>query len=173
MKKTPDHNDSEQQDVRFINPPNHLKGKVGAGGLPKKTIEKGDNAIENTSIDILPYARQYLESLEYGLASIVKNPDEFSAIKDQAIEPIMQIKGNCGMFHYKLLSDIAAIALHFLETIEEWNDDAHAVMQAHIKTIQTIIKTNMKGSGGKEGYALAKELHNACQRYFAKHIGEE
>ena len=77
------------------------------------------------------------------------------------------------MFHYTLLSEIAAIALNFLEKIEKWNDDSHEVMLAHMRTIETIINTDMKGSGGKQGDALAQELYQACQRYFAKYNVEK
>jgi len=157
------------KEIKYINPPNRLKIKLGSGGITPDKIARGDRVIKETSVDIIPYAQKYYEDLQLSLEKVSRNPDEFSSIKNQMIEPIMQLKGNCGMFHYTLLSDIAAIALHFLEVITEWNDDAYAVISAHMKTINTIINNKMKGSGGDAGYVLAKELHNACQRYFSKH----
>ena len=173
MNKTPPNSFDEQQDVKFITPPNRLKSKVGSGGLPKEMIEKGQHVIKTTRMDLLPYARKYLTAIEQELEKIVETPTNFVELKEGVVEPMMKIKGNCGMFHYVLLSDIAGIAMNFLETLEEWNEDAHQVMVAHIKTIKTIIASDMKGTGGSAGYALAQELHKACERYFSKHSVEK
>lgn len=173
MTETPSNTFDEQKDVKFITPPNLLKSKVGSGDLPKQTIEKGEQIVKTTRVDLLPYARKYLTAIEQGLEKIVETPTEFLGLKEGVIEPMMKIKGNCGMFHYTLLSDIAGIAMNFLETLEEWNEDAHQVMVAHIKTIKTIIASDMKGTGGAAGYALAQELHKACERYFVKHAVEK
>lgn len=173
MTKKPDSQFSDTKKVKFINPPNHLKSKIGSGGLNPDVIAMGEDIIDKMDFDVLPYAKKYCEMLEEALKKIVAQPGEFSNLKEEIIEPIMQIKGSCGMFKYRLLSDVAAIALHFLEVTEEWNDDAHQVVIAHTNTIRSIIKNDMKGSGGKAGDALVRELHNACERYFAKHTVEE
>lgn len=81
----------------------------------------------------------------------------------------MQLKANGGMFQYQLISEIAALALHFLENVETVNDDALQVVDVHAKTIHIIIANDLKGDGGKEGYALVKELEKACKRFFGKY----
>ena len=81
----------------------------------------------------------------------------------------MHLKANGGMFQYHLISDIADICLQFLEAIEEYNDEAIEIIKAHEQTIQIILDNKLKGNGGKEGYELVKELHQACSRYFKKH----
>ena len=156
---------------RFITPPNKLKAKIGSGGIAEALLDKSQDFIENTAIDFIPYAKNFLNEFAKTSKAAVNNTEDPEA-KDKIIEPIMQLKANGGMFKYQLVSDVADIALQFLETIPEINNDAYAVLIAHEKTIEVIINSKLTGDGGREGYALVKELDQACKRYFSKHPDE-
>jgi broad specificity phosphatase PhoE len=156
--------------VRFIKPPNIFKQKVGSGGIDEALLEKSQQIINNTEFDFAPWAQQFLKEL----GDIVKEArankgQDFKITKEKMIAPVMQLKANGGMFRYQLLSDVADIALQFLEAVETGNDDTLDVIVAHENTIKIILGNKLKGDGGRAGFALIKELDNACQRYFKKY----
>ena len=165
--------DKPRKPARFINPPNLLKQKVGGGGLPKEILEQSQNVIENTTLNFKPYAEGYLKQFSSASDIVMKEPERFRELKDTLINPMMQLKANGGMFRYDLLSDVADIALYFLETIQDLNNDAGEVLVAHQNTLYAIISNELKGHGGSAGDALIKELERVCARYFKKHPIEE
>lgn len=156
-------------DVRFIKPPNKLKQKVGTGGIDEKLLEKAQHYIEKAELDFVPYAQKFLKELAEFAQEARKGNDNYKEAKNKLIGPVMQLKANGGMFQYQLVSDVADIALQFLEAIERMDEDAFDVITAHENTIKVIIANKLMGSGGREGYALVKELDKACTRYFSKH----
>lgn len=153
--------------ARFIKPPNKLKAKVGHGGLDPKVLEKAQEFINNNKVDFIPIANDFLKRMEESGKSLQETNDNKSM--EALVESIMQLKASGGMFKYQLVSEIADSCLHFIENIEEFNDDARAVIKAHENTIKIILKNKLTGDGGKEGYALVKELNKASERYFSKH----
>ncbi len=161
---------SEQKPrVRFINPPNVLKQKVGGGGIDPKRLEKAQNFIDENKLEFEPYAENYLETINAVIANYKAGKlDDRTAIDDM-IRPIMQLKANGGMFKYSLISDIADIVLLFLENIDTLNDEAISVVLVHQKTLQVIIGNKLRGTGGQEGTILARELEKACLRYYKKY----
>lgn len=157
------------QKPRFIRPPNILKQKVGFGGIDEKLLEQSQHLIDNTELDFTPYAKDYLEALSQAIQEVKVGSFSIEEARDKVIKPVMQLKANGGMFRYQLISEIADIALQFLESVDVINDDSIDVLKAHQKTMDIIIHNKLKGSGGKEGYALVKELDGACKRYFSRH----
>jgi hypothetical protein len=160
----------QKKKARFINPPNKLRQKVGTGGIDETLLAKSQQYIEtNTEVDFTPVAKDFLQKLAGVIKDIksgkISGKDAISAM----INPVMQLKANGGMFRYQLLSDVADIALQFLERIDELNTDGFELIDAHEKTIHVIIANGLRGDGGAEGYKLVKELDQARIRYFDKH----
>lgn len=160
----------EKKKARFINPPNKLRQKIGTGGIDESLLTKSQNYIEtNTEVDFTPVAKDFLQKLARVTRDIkagkINGKDAIAAM----IGPVMQLKANGGMFRYQLLSDVADIALQFLEKVDEINKDGFELIDAHEKTIQVIIANGLRGDGGSEGYALVKELDQARVRYFDKY----
>lgn len=151
--------------ARFINPPNRLKAKVGTGGIDTSLLDKAQHYIDTAKLDFISYAQRFLNEMSETALEAKNN----NANKDAVILPVMQLKANGGMFQYQLVSDIADTCLNFLETIQEFNNDAYNVVKIHESTINVIITNQLKGDGGQEGLALLKELDQACKRYFSKH----
>lgn len=77
----------------------------------------------------------------------------------------MQIKGNAGVFHYELMSDLANIILTFLEKLEAADQDAVDLVIACHQTLRLITAKQMRGKGGELGMTLSTELQAACDRY--------
>ena len=154
---------------RFIKPPNILKQKVGTGGVDEKTLDKSQHFMDTVDLDFAPYAQQLLETMRVQIDYAADNVESFESMRELLAAPVMQLKANGGMFSYPLVSNVADIALQFLDSVLEINDDTIDVLRAHYKTIQIIMNNNLKGTGGKEGDALVLELKKACNRYFTKH----
>lgn len=158
---------------RFIKPPNKLKLKVGAGGLDEKLLDKAQEVIRKNAIDFKPIGAPLLADLMGAINALNQANMGAERIKaqDELANAIMQLKANGGMFRYQLISEIAALALHFLESAPDINADAMRVIDVHAQTIRVIMANGLKGDGGQEGYALVKELEGACNRYFKKYAG--
>lgn len=152
--------------TKFIRPPNTLKQKAGNGGIPESLIRQAQVVMENFESDFRPEARRLVNALDAALKeaeAAVRDERDFS--RESLIHPVMQLKAAGGMFKYELISDVADICLQFMENITEYNKDTFEVIKIHKTTIQTILSNNLRGNGGKEGYALVQELHRACVRY--------
>lgn len=156
---------------KFITPPNKLKAKVGGGGIAPERIKQAQSFINNNSVDFIPHAKTFLDLVTEFAVEAKNSRENFD--RNKLADPIMQLKANGGMFKYALISQVADICLRFVEAINEMNDDAYQVIQAHVNTISIIINNKMTGHGGKEGTALIKELEKACFRYIEKHQAQK
>lgn len=155
--------------VRFIKPDNNLKKKAGNGGLSEQTLERAQEVIEKTNVDFVPIAREFLGKIREN----AKKAEHAQSIEDTAfqnvINNVMQLKASAAMFGFPLVSDVAAIALRFLDAQEKPHADIMTIVEAHEKTMGMIIANDLRGNGGKEGDTLIHELDQACKRYFSKH----
>ncbi len=148
-----------------------LQAKVGSGNIDDERISKSQTIIETDSTDFAPMAREFLDQLEKALALVPNEPADVKKSIQPVIVEIMQIKANAAMFNYGLMGTLANIVLNFLENLDSWNQDAHDIVDAHLKTQRLIINNGMKGSGGEYGTQLTTELRDACSRYFARKSG--
>jgi hypothetical protein len=170
MKKDSPSPKPQGKKVRFIKPPNTLKLKAGNGGIAEENIERAQTTMDTFESDFQPDAQRFLDQLSAALKMIesaLASGKSFDP--DSAIFPMMQIKANGGMFKFRLMSDVADIGLQFMEAIEKFNPDSLEIMHAHENALRVILKNNLRGDGGKEGYKLVQELHRACTRYFRKY----
>lgn len=162
------YNQTPRRKAEFITPPNELKVKVGSGGLSEDILEKAQALLENNTVDFLPLAEMYLESLMKGIEH-TKNagPEEDKEyIISTMLYPAMQLKANGGMFHYQLVTNISDRLIQFLEVIEEPDIESVEIVLAFHTTIRAVIHGKITGDGGEHGEALLKALSEACVRYF-------
>jgi len=155
--------------AKFYDPPNVLRQKVGTGGIAPRIIDAAEEYISANPVDLTPLAEEIIKRLR---VATVKAREQNAGGKEFVqiiIYPIMELKATGAMFNYHLLTDVAGVMLDFLEDIAELNDDALEIVDVHQRTLEAIIKNRLKGSGGKEGVALAQELYDACQRYRKKY----
>ena len=154
---------------KFFSPPNKLKQKVGSGGIPAYILKKCQEYLEGNPVDLTPYATRHLDELNDIKNKIVsKNIDDNTA-KIAIVNISMQLKSNGSMFHYQLLSMVSDVMLHFIENVKETNSDFVEILTMHNRILEVILTKRLKGNGGKEGYSLTQELHEACLRYYAKY----
>lgn len=151
--------------AKFYNPPNTLRTKAGYGGMDPAVMERAEDYIQKNDVDFTSYAKAILERLDKALDVVRLEENRTKESVGRVIGPIMELKANGAMFKYPLLSDVADIALDFLENLDGFNDDAYEIVNIHRKTLYIIISSHLRGNGGKQGRLLIGELHDACQRY--------
>ena len=168
---------SSRKKVRFIQPRNTLKQKVGGGGIDPRLIEQAQSLIDDGDFDFIPMAQEMVKHLGQKILEAKKdNISDAEAVKtslNNIAISVMRLKGSGGMFQYQLISDVAEVSLTFLENLEVLNDDVFEILDAHKKTLEAIIARDLKGRGGPEGTALINELHQASTPYFSKHTSDE
>lgn len=159
----------ERRNARFHKPSGELRRKVGTGGLPARQIEKAETLIDENKTDFAPFARKILRKLEKTTAEARKKKPAGKAVIRGIAQPIMEIKAAGKMFRYGLVSDIATVALDFLESVHELNEDGFDIIDVHYRTIDALIRLQLKGGGGNKGREVAQELYDACYRYRKKY----
>ena len=157
------------KNAKFHNPPNKLREKVGYGGLEPTRLERAEAFIEENELDFTPYAESLIKRLDAIIKDLKSGDISHEEGRGALIRSIMEIKANGGMFKFMLLSEIADVILNFLENIEETNDDAMNIIDAHQNTVKVIVGNQLTGSGGREGKAISMELYAACNRYYEKY----
>jgi hypothetical protein len=155
--------------TRYIKPPNILKQKVGGGGLPVETIEKGEKVISNNNVDFIFFADKYLGEMNNILGDLERKKLKSKDAGKKLAEPVMELKANGGMFGYELITRISDIVLLLLDNITELNDDALKIIKAHQNSVHIIVGGRLRGTGGREGRMLERELTDACRRYYKKY----
>lgn len=164
------------QKARIMKASHMLQSKVGFGEVDKEAIERGEKVIEAIGeIDFAPLIGEYVSALGDAIQNWKshKEDEDDHELHESITEPVMQLKGNAAMFNYELVGKLANIMLNFLEAIEKIDDEVIEILEAHEKTLQKIIQSNMRDDGGVDGQLLQDELREACKRYFAKHIGSD
>lgn len=157
--------------AEFVNPPNHLKAKVGNGSLSEDILNKAQALLEKNTIDFTPLGEMYLDAVMKGIEQARTPPEEMDneVIIAGILFPTMQLKANGGMFHYDLITRISDRIIQFLEVVESIDNDALEIILAYHTTIRAILLGKIQGDGGDRGLALMNALIEACYRYFEKH----
>lgn len=147
-----------------------LQSKVGTGQINEKQIAQCQKLIDDVDIGFEEIAHSLLDDLKKAVANARRNhaTEDNQDLIDRMTAPIMQIKGQAGMFHYELLGDLSGVTLNFLESVDDIDKHVIEIMEAQCKTVDAILKSRLKGSGGKQGETLRQELYDACERYFTK-----
>ncbi len=168
-------NQKQKRRAEFITPPNILKSKVGTGGLSVEILDKAQKLLEEHTVEFEPLANIYLRSLFEGieLAKSQNYNDQAESVIATIIYPVMQLKANGAMFHYRLITDIAEKLIHFLEVIDEPDIEAVEIILAFHTTMKAIIQGKITGDGGEHGQDLLVALNNACLRYFDNNLQVE
>ncbi len=167
----PHFNQQPKRKADFYNPPNHLRKKVGTGGLSEEILNKAQALLENNAVDFRPLGEMYLDALLKGI-ELARTPP--AGTKPETVISAMlyaatQLKANGGMFHYHLITKIADKLIQYLEVISQVDDESLEIIQAFHTTLRAVLLGQIKGDGGMHGAELMAALVNACYRYFEKH----
>lgn len=166
------YNQAPKRKAEFIKPPNSLKAKVGSGGISDDILEKAQKLLESNTVDFMPLAEIYLDSLMKGIELAKNSGPEVDSeyVISCMLYPAMQLKANGGMFHFPLVTQMGDKLIQFLEVIEEADIEATEIVLAFHTTMRAVVLGKIKGDGGVHGQDLVGALSDACMRYFDKHL---
>lgn len=150
-----------------------LQSKVGMGLMDEDAINKSQSLIDKNKFDFVPIATGFIEELKKAIDIAKAEKETNRKSIERMIDPVMQVKANARIFKYDLLGNLAGIMLHFLEYMNELDNDAIQIVEAHQKTLHAILINHMEGSGGDMGHSLEEELEAACKRYMNTRISRQ
>ncbi len=162
-------NKPPKKKVKFHTPQNTLRLKAGYGGFDPVVMDRAETFIQTNEVDFTSIANSILERLDKAYEAVQRDNQRSKEGINRLVGPIMELKANGAMFKFSLLSDVANIALDFLEDMHHLNDDGFEIVAIHRRTLRIIVNNQLRGSGGAQGVALLKELNEACTRYHKKH----
>lgn len=154
---------------------NLLKQMVGDGGLEEERLVNAQRLIdEGTSESFLPMIIELNNIIKDLIEYLKKNGvrDKEKSIEDFAAN-FIQIRANGTMFRYPLMTQIADNALHFLGFIDDLDQKALEVIEAHQNSISLVVAGKLQGDGGDKGKELQSALIAACQRYFKNKLKQK
>ncbi len=165
-QKTPK---AQKKKAKFYTPPNALRLKAGYGGVDPAVMERAESLIQTNDVDFTGIAKDLLVRMDKAVETVKREDQRSKEGINRIVAPIMELKANGAMFKFPLLSDVAGIALDFLEDIDYLNDDAFEIVNIHRQTLRIIVAQELRGTGGKQGDILVNELVDVCRRYHKKH----
>lgn len=151
----------------------YLQSKVGLGSMDENLLDKSQKLLDDNKFNFIPIAKFFLQQLEEAIKIAHSEDGTNRKSVERCVNPVMQIKANARIFKLDLLGNLASIMLHFLDNMNELDDDALKIVEAHHRTLNHILNTNMLGDGGDTGKAFETELENACQRYVNSRIARQ
>ena len=158
----------ETKKARIIKASRILQAKIGMGPLDTSAVRRCEELMLNADIDFGPLAHDYLTRLGEAVRQTRAAELRGNLAIEAMTEPVMQLKAHAAMFRYPLVGDLANIMLGFLETITSMDHHVLDIVEAHHRSLKTIVTKKMQGEGGAYGKQLKAELREACRRYLNK-----
>lgn len=158
------------QDVNIIKASYRLMQKVGIGPIDEDTIKECEAFIQDNNIDFLPWALSCLENLKQVLREAKNQTGEIDdKTREELIAPIMQLKASGTMFQNEPLTELALCMLHFLENVQQLDEDALEIIRANEAVLMAFLNdAEQKNVMTPTKEKLITELRAACNRYAAK-----
>ena len=165
---------TQKSAVEFINPPNVIKAKVGAGGLSNDVISRAQQVIEVHTEDFMPLAKTYLDQMLSAIQSAQnkKEDQDVDVLFEGVLLPCVQLKANGAMFHYHIITRVADTFVNFIEKTRMLDSETLEIALAFHSTMHAMIAAKIRENGDPKGEVLLKELEGACVRYLGKHKDE-
>lgn len=156
----------EADDATFIQPPDHLSGKVrmGAGGVDEEALRKAEALIANLQGDYLVWASEDAEHLVKALGPLEANPSD-KAAREELFRIAHDMKGQGGSFGYDLVTVVGDRLCRLLEKLpDSLSSSQMAAIRLHVQTINLIIAQRMEGDGGAAGAELVTGLDKVNEK---------
>lgn len=144
-----------------------VQAKAGTGRISEQRRAKLEGTLKNNRLDFKAHGLELLNQLEEVLAKA--SSMDVESLKSEVTKPVLDLAGSAEMFKYKLIGDLAAVMLNFLEQVKRVDKDVIAIVESHHKTLKAILYKEMEGDGGTQGKVLKAELIDVCQRYQRHH----
>jgi two-component system, chemotaxis family, chemotaxis protein CheY len=152
--------------AQLLTPPNIMKKKMGSGGVDVSSLAAAESLLSDNTVDFKPIGMAFVHALE----DIVSKMKQGGLKDGEAIEfllyPAAQLKAQGNLFHYPVITRIADILVHFLETIEKVDKEVFEIIEAHRTAFIYVLNNAVKGHGVPHEKKLQASLLDACDRYY-------
>jgi CheY-like chemotaxis protein len=165
---------SLREDVRaaYFRPANRLRDKLGPNALRGQidfdplVIQAAETRIQELVGDYAVWVRNYLDTLSRSHKALCTQQDD----PKQHLLTINQIshelRGQGGIFDYPLLTSFGkSLYQATLDTRGKITDNRLKLIEAHIDALRVVFSKRVRGTGGKIGADLLKDIEQAAGRY--------
>ncbi len=151
--------DRAKNKVEIIDPPNHLKAKVGPGtGIDPKLLADAEAAVEEMAADYVNWVQDDIAKLQATLDKVEADPGSADAAYEEMFNISHDVKGQGGTFGYPLITRIGNSLCRYVEAFEDRSKIDPAICGAHINAMRAVITNKVAGDGGKLGAQLVTGL---------------
>ena len=156
---------------RVIKATKDLRSKIGPNaGITPTQISEAQKFINNSGLDYTEQALNYMKQLEDVVMGLRATPYNREGDYNLVSTPIMQIKGQAGMFGNKLASEISYVLLVFLEKFQRLDDSVLDIIDQYIKAIRLSYNDRFYDNDSDGGKKIVVELDMVLKRYQKKFI---
>jgi CheY-like chemotaxis protein len=152
--------------------PNTLKTKLGRGSqhtfeLPTELLKRAETDLERVVLDFHDWAADYLRRLTAHVTNAEQDPEPqrrrriLSEVNDIAHE----LRGQGGLFGYPLMTTLALSLFEATQAGCALDDDAIAIVKAHVDAMRVVVRDQVKEDGGPVGRALLESLRQAIAHH--------
>ena len=154
---------------RIIKATKDLRAMIGPSAkITKSQIDHAQKFIDESGLDYAPTALNYLKQLEGVIAEMRQTTYDREADYNLVSMPIMQIKGQAGMFGNDLASAVSYHILLFLEKFQRLDDAVLDIVEIYIKVVRMSYQLKLYSTETEGGRDIVSELEGAMQRYRKK-----
>ncbi|MAU41463.1 MAG: hypothetical protein CMF31_07560 [Kordiimonas sp.] len=128
-------------------------------------IQSAQDAIDSLSANYVNWTRDQVKEL-YRLHDQFQEADEQSlhSLQLTIYDMAHNIKGMGSSFNYPLMTDIGASLCLYLKKLGKDATAQSPVIEAHIKSLDTVINQEITGDGGEAGAELRARLSSLVEK---------
>ena len=169
-----------RDDVRaiYLRPAKRLRDKLGPNALRGQidfdplVIQAAESRIHDLVGDYAVWVKNYLDTMARSYKALCQRVDDpkphILAINQIAHE----LRGQGGIFDYPLLTSFGRSLYHAtLDTRGEVTENRLKLIEAHIDALRVVFNKRVRGSGGKVGADLLKDIERAVKMYSDATVG--
>jgi hypothetical protein len=149
------------QTAQTITLPNPL-GKAKSGNSLVKTdpdvLRQAEQAVDDLQGDYPAWAQKDIDGLREAINCARSDPKTLPQAISDIYKCALDLKGQGGGFGCDLITSTGDLLTKFMEEREMVSSRHFEIICAHVDTMQTVIRQDIKGGGGKIGNQIVDEL---------------
>jgi len=159
-----------EAEVWIFQLPNTLKSKLGRGlnasfELPVELLKMAESELDRVVLDFHDWAADYLRRLIrlVTAAEEESEPERRRRFLREINGIAHELRGQGGLFGYPLMTTLAQSLFDATQTGCAEDNDAIAIVKAHVDAMRVVVRDQVKGDGGAVGRALLSTLRDAIE----------
>ncbi|PCH99449.1 MAG: hypothetical protein COB76_05710 [Alphaproteobacteria bacterium] len=154
---------------RVIKATMELRNRIGHGTkITSEQIEKAQDFIDTSGLDYSETALGYIKQLEGVIEEMRLSDYDRESDYNMVSMPIVQIKGQAGMFGNDLASALSYRILVFLEKFRRLDDAVLDIVGVYCQAIKLSYNLKLYNIDTKGGKEIVSELDGVLERYRQK-----